>query len=90
MQCRAIFRVVDGFARKHRVDAGAQLARVRECEQGIERGPVDALPAEVEQESAEFAREIPEPGGVLGKQGLHRRPGEPLRVGREGLLSQGW
>ena len=88
VQGRAALGVVDRLAGEQRPDARVETALLRELDECTERGRVETLPAEVEQQAAGLAREILETARVRGEELADGRSGEAHRVARESL-SQG-
>ena len=85
MQGGTVLGRIDRLPGEERVDPAAQAARIRKRGQRVERGRVEALPAEIEQQAAGFAREMAEAAGVLGEESGDRQAGEAPRVACEGI-----
>jgi len=58
VQHGAILRHVDLFPAEQRLDAGLQAAGLGERDQGVERGPIDAVFRVVEMDTGGVEREV--------------------------------
>ena len=88
VQRGAALAVVDDRAVEHRVDALAKRSGIGQPDERVQRLGIEALAAEVEQQSVEFARKGGEAIRVLREQVPDRHPGQAIRVIREDV-SQG-